>query len=134
MPCADAAFVLAELHVPRPVQTVLDAPMAAPPGQKLSGVCLCAGDTADGVGHLDCAMPFAPGRAFQAADLGQARPQAATSQARRGLQAAPFNSAVRLVEAVSLIQISLSLLLSRRGKKPAEIQPQSLASAQADCL
>lgn len=68
-----AASIFAESHIADPVQA-FDTPMSAVERQKFCGVSLRAGQTGDGVSHLDSFLALFACHAFDAADLPQARP------------------------------------------------------------
>jgi hypothetical protein len=68
------------------MHAVFDAPVAAPPGQKLTGIGSGARDARDGVFDLALLLAVTPCGSRQTADLLDAGPIEMTAQAGRGLQ------------------------------------------------
>lgn len=68
-----AASIFAQSHIADPVHA-FDAPMSAIERQKFCGISLRAGQTGDGVSHLDSFLALFACHAFDAADLPQTRP------------------------------------------------------------
>jgi len=131
---ADLALIFAVDGVANPVESILDAPMAAPTGEKFGGVGAVARDTGDGELHFDGGLAVADGGPFQATDLSQARPIEMRCESRTGLKMPPCAATVAFVAGVSFRQRALPLGLARRGKNRAGTRPRWLPSIRVDYL
>jgi len=115
VPLLDLAFILAKRHIADPVQT-LDAPVTSPTDVQNGRIGPWAREAADRILHVGGLLAFAEGRAFQAADLGQAGPAEMLGQTRAGLQV-PFDKpAVPFARRTRLRERLLSLMLGSGGK------------------
>ena len=93
----DTAPVLAERHVPDPMQLVLDVPVLAPEGKQTLGVSSPRGQAGDGMLHFDGSLPVAMRHTLQPADLSRARPVEVLGQAGTGLKLPLHDAAMSLL-------------------------------------
>jgi hypothetical protein len=122
----DAAAVLAERHVPHPVELIFDVPVLAPEGKQHPGVGALGSQAGDSMLHLDRLFAAALRDALQPTDLGQAGPVEMLREARAGLQMPPDEAAVSLLDFTGARELLLPLFFARRGKKRAETRPRWL--------
>jgi len=115
------------------MQTIFDAPVAAPMPEQKRRVSPFARKAADGVLDFDRRAAFASGRAFETAHLGQAGPIEMPGQPCAGLQMPPNMTAVPLGNSARLRQRRLPLLFGGGGKNRAEIPLPQRPLARADC-
>lgn len=127
------ALIFAERHVAQPVQA-FNAPMGSPAGGQQGRVGTLAREAADGVLHLGRRFALADRRAFQAADLSEARPVQMLGQTCAGLKMPLDPSSMPFARRASFRERLLPLPLRSGGKIRAEIPPQWRPSARADYL
>ena len=127
------ALVFAERDIAHPMQAIFDAPVALPVSKKRRRVGTLTRETADGVLNLDRRAAFAMGRAFETADLSQARPIEMPGQSRAGLQMPPDTTAMSLGNRTRFRERRLSLLFGGGGKNRAENPLPQRPSVRADC-
>jgi len=115
------------------MQTIFDAPVAAPMPKQKRRVSPPAREAADGVLDFDRRATFASGRAFETTDLSQAGPIEMPGQPRAGLQMPPDMTAMPLGNSARLRQRRLPLLFGDGGKNRAEIPLPQRPLARAGC-
>jgi hypothetical protein len=130
----DATAVLAEGHVPHPVEFVFNVPVPAPERKQQAGISSLGSQAGDGVLHLDGFFAIAMRGALQPTDLCQAGPVEMFREARASLQMSPDDAAVSLLDFAGARELLLALFLVRRGKKRASTRPRWLPSTRAGCL
>ena len=102
------------------MQAIFNAPVTTPTANQKRRVSPFTRKTADGVLDFDRGVTLAVGRAFETANLSQARPMEMACQPRTGLQMSPNVAAVTLRRCAGLRQRLASLIFGGGGKNRAE--------------
>ena len=129
---ADAAVVLAEIHVAKVVEG-FDLPVSAPVREQRGSVSKAAREAGDSVDHLDGFFAVAFGRASKLAGLSKSGPIIVPGQAGTHGELPPHLASVLFGVGFNLGEMLLPIAFRRGGKSRAENPPRWLLSGSVDC-
>jgi hypothetical protein len=116
VPFASATLILAHRHIADPVQTILDAPMAAVQRQYLLGIGAIGPKACDRVRYFRCSLAVDDTRSLDANRLGKAWPLKIATQSRTDLEMADFNPPVSFVDFANFIKLLTTKPFAVGGK------------------